>query len=118
MARHNAQGRAAEERALHHLQARGLRLLDRNFRSRGGEIDLIMRQGNLLVFVEVRYRQNSNFGSPFETVTTTKQRRLITTAAHYLQQQRLDLPCRFDVVGITGAQLEQVEWIQDAFQPQ
>lgn len=116
MARHNAQGRAAEERALHYLQARGLRLRERNFRMRGGEIDLIMQQGEVLIFIEVRYRKSSHYGSPAETVTATKQRRLTAAAAHYLQRRGLNLPCRFDVIGITGPDQEQLEWIRDAFQ--
>lgn len=101
---------------MRHLQGQGLQLLERNFRSRGGEIDLIMRQANTLVFVEVRYRQSCHYGSPLETVTAAKQRRLSTAAALYLQQRNLNLPCRFDVVGISGAQQETIEWIQDAFQ--
>jgi putative endonuclease len=115
MARHNAQGSAAEERAMRHLQAQGLRLLERNLRNHGGEIDLIMRQADILVFVEVRFRQSRRFGSAAETVTPAKQRRLIAAAALYLQKNRLDLPCRFDVVAITGPQ-EEIEWIRDAFQ--
>ena len=117
MARHNAQGSAAEEKALRHLQARGLALLERNFRTQGGEIDLIMRQAQTLVFIEVRYRQSHDYGTPAETVTKTKQRRLTTAAARYLQQRNLDLPCRFDVVGISGPGQERIDWIQNAFQP-
>jgi putative endonuclease len=116
MARHNAQGSAAEERAMRYLQARGLRLVERNYRSRSGEIDLIMRQANTLVFVEVRYRRSRRFGSAVETVTPTKQRRLIRAASGYLQRHNLDLPCRFDVVGVSGPQQEEIEWISDAFQ--
>lgn len=93
-----------------------MRLLERNFRSRGGEIDLIMRQGETLVFIEVRYRRSRDYGSPLETVTQTKQRRLIAAASHYLQRRNLDLPCRFDVVGISGSGQERIEWIRDAFQ--
>jgi hypothetical protein len=69
MAEHNLQGSHAEERALQHLLARGLRLRERNFRTRAGEIDLIMQQGDALVFVEVRYRRSRDFGSAVETVT-------------------------------------------------
>jgi putative endonuclease len=116
MAEHNLQGSHAEERALQHLLARGLRLRERNFRSRAGEIDLIMQQGDTLVFVEVRYRRSRDFGSAVETVTPSKQRRLLATAAYYLQRHRLDLACRFDVVGICGAQQEEIVWIQNAFQ--
>ena len=101
---------------MQHLQTQGLRLLDRNFRSRTGEIDLIMQQEQTLVFVEVRFRQTCDYGSPAETVTPHKQQRLISAAMHYLQQQGLDLPCRFDIVAISGARQERIEWIQDAFQ--
>ena len=100
---------------MEHLQAQGLRLLERNFRSRGGEIDLIMQQGDTLVFVEVRFRQSSDYGSPAETVTAAKQQRLINTASHYLQRRGRELPCRFDIVAITGARQERIEWFQDAF---
>jgi putative endonuclease len=101
MARHNAQGSAAEDLAMQHLLAQGLRLIERNFRTRVGEIDLIMQQGKTLVFVEVRFRQSRNYGSPAETVTAQKQERLFHTAAHYLQRHGLDRPCRFDIVAIS-----------------
>ena len=112
-----AQGTAAEELALDYLQARGLTLVMHNFRCRGGELDLIMRDGESLVFVEVRSRRHSRYGTPAESVTRVKQQRLIRAAAFYLQRQRLDLPCRFDVVAIlTADDAPQVEWIRDAFQ--
>ena len=112
-----AQGTAAEDFALRYLEARGLKLVERNFRCRVGELDLILRDGGELVFVEVRSRRSSRFGTPAESVTRTKQQRLLRAAAFYLQRQRLDLPCRFDVVAIlqTGAE-PRVEWIRDAFQ--
>jgi putative endonuclease len=116
MARHNAQGSAAEEQAMHHLQRRGLRLVQRNFRTSRGEIDLIMREGKTLVFVEVRYRHSHHYGSALESVTPDKQQRLIATASSYLQQRKLDLPCRFDVIGVSGPQQERIEWVRDAFQ--
>jgi putative endonuclease len=116
MARHNAQGSAAEELAMRHLQGKGLRLKERNFRTRVGEIDLIMQQAQTLVFVEVRFRQSSNYGSPAETVTPHKQQRLIRAAMHYLQRQGLDQPCRFDIVAISGSRQQTIEWIQNAFQ--
>ena len=112
-----AQGTAAEDLALRYLEARGLALVTRNFRCRGGELDLILRDGGQLVFVEVRSRRSSQFGTPAESVTRTKQQRLLRAAAVYLQRQRLDLPCRFDVVAILQADDEpRVEWIRDAFQ--
>lgn len=99
-----------------HLQAQGLRLKERNYRARGGEIDLIMQQGDTLVFVEVRFRQSVDYGSPAETVTRHKQLRLINAASQYLQRHRLDMPCRFDIVAISGSRQERIEWIQNAFQ--
>jgi len=116
------QGDAAEEMALHYLQRHGLRLIERNFHCKLGELDLIMRDSTHLVFVEVRSRRSMRFGRPVETVAHRKQQRLLRSAAFYLQKHRLDLPCRFDIVGISPhsdsvqADSVQVEWIKDAFQ--
>ena len=101
-----AQGTAAEDLALRYLEARGLNLVTRNFRCRTGELDLIMRDGEQLVFVEVRSRRHARYGTPAESVTRTKQQRLLRAAAFYLQRQRLDPPCRFDVVAILQAEGE------------
>jgi len=112
-----AQGTAAKELARRYLEAHGLTLVARNFRCRVGELDLIMRDGEQLVFVEVRSRRHSRFGTPAESVTRIKQRRLLRAAAFYLQRQRLDIPCRFDVVAILQTGDEPcTEWIRDAFQ--
>lgn len=99
---------------MHLLLARGLTLVGRNFRCRVGEIDLIMRDGQVLVFVEVRYRRDQRHGTAAETVSRPKQRRFVAAARRYLQQHpaAARAPCRFDVVAITG---EQVEWIKGAF---
>lgn len=111
------QGAAAEHLALRYLEACGLQLVTRNFRCRGGELDLIMRDGEQLVFVEVRSRRYSHFGTPAESVTRAKQQKLLRAAAFYLQRQELDLPCRFDVVAILpSADEPHIEWIRDAFQ--
>ena len=112
-----AQGDAAENEALQYLQRHGLHLVERNYHCKPGEIDLVMRDGSSLVFVEVRSRRNTRFGSPVETVVARKQQRLVRAAAHYLQYHKLDLPCRFDVIGICrDSDTVQVEWIKDAFQ--
>ena len=108
------QGTAAEDLACQYLEAQGLTLLKRNYRCRIGELDLIMQDGDYLVFVEVRSRHDSCHGTPAETITKTKQRRLIKTAAHYLQKTRADAPCRFDVVAVH--QTDHLEWIKNAFQ--
>ncbi len=108
-----SQGEQAEQRACDYLQSRGVHLVDRNVHCRFGEIDLIMQQGEQLLFVEVKYRRRSGFGGAAAAVTASKQRKLRQTAQWYLQQKHWgERPCRFDVVAIDG---EQFTWIQDAF---
>lgn len=106
-------GREAEDRAESMLSSAGLRTVARNYRCRGGEIDLVMRDGRHLIFVEVRYRSSRAFGSAAASVDADKQRKLILAAQHYLLENRWQGPCRFDVVtfdrGLGG------RWIRDAF---
>ncbi len=111
-------GAEVEAMALVFLQAEGLKLVCRNYRCRRGEIDLIMLDGAILVFIEVRYRKNSHFGSAAESITSSKQRRITTAAAHYLQHNTgaASMPCRFDVVAVTLAEHKNLDWIKDAFQ--
>ena len=104
-------GREAEDRAARYLERGGLRLVERNFRVRGGEIDLICRDGKGLVFVEVRQRSRSDFGGAAASITTSKQRRIILAAQHYLAGQP-ECDCRFDCVLIEG---ERLEWLKNAF---
>jgi len=87
--------------------------LVQNYRCRRGEIDLVMREAGTLVFVEVRFRSSTRFGTPAETVDIRKQRRLAAAAAHYLQRHPTNLPCRFDVIAVSGT--NQIDWIRDAF---
>jgi len=113
-------GRAAENAAERHLKSTaGLALVQRNFRWRGGEVDLVMRDGDTLVFVEVRYRGDERHGGAFASVDRHKQRRIITTAERYLQQHRqwARLPCRFDVVGVSGDDQAgyRCQWLRAAF---
>ena len=111
-----ALGNAAETQALCYLQAQGLVLVQRNFRCRTGELDLIMRDAETLVFVEVRSRRSAQYGSPAESITPSKQYKLFSAASAYLQHQDVDLPCRFDVIAILkSAKQTQIEWIKDAF---
>ena len=115
-----ARGAAAERLAGAWLRRRGLRPLEVNYRCRAGEIDLVMRDRNTLVFVEVRYRGRGSFGSGAESVNRTKQLRLIKAASRYLQQhpQWADGLCRFDVVSLSGDEGNpEVEWIRHAFEP-
>ncbi|MCP4302908.1 MAG: YraN family protein [Gammaproteobacteria bacterium] len=112
-------GDKAEQRALHFLIREGLKPVTRNFRSRGGEIDLIMLHGDCLTFVEVRYRSSTRFSSPAPTVDGYKQRKLLRTAAMFLASERhfARHTVRFDVVAIVGGVGGTIEWIQDAFRP-
>ena len=107
-------GKEAELRAEHWLARSGLRLLQRNYRCRGGEIDLIMRDGELLVFIEVRYRAGNTHGGALASVGTHKRQRLILAAQHYLQTSAWRGPCRFDVIGFEGDHVQPL-WIRDAF---
>ena len=109
-------GAAAEELACDHLLRHGLTLVERNFRVRGGEIDLILRDGDTLVFGEVRYRRSNRFGRPEETVGSAKQRRLIHAARHYLQRHAPDSRARFDVIAVSPETAGYaIQWIRDAF---
>jgi putative endonuclease len=106
-------GAAAEDAALAYLSQRGLSLVERNFRCRGGEIDLVMRDGEALVFVEVRRRASSRFGGAAASIDAGKRARLMVAAQTYLQRYRMPPACRFDVVAIDG---DAVSWIRNAFE--
>ena len=113
------QGRAKERLAEQFLMAQGLDPLSRNYRSRFGEIDLIMNDGPFIVFVEVRYRKGCRYGTPSETIDHNKRARIVRTAQQYLSRHcEVEPPCRFDVVSIVenspDSQL-QMDWITDAF---
>lgn len=112
-------GSAAESLACDYLQQHGLVLLERNYRAAHGELDLIMRDHDHVVFVEVRFRRNHRFGSGADTVSRAKQDKLIRTALYYLQRHpRLaKQPLRFDVVSVhTMDGQANMDWIRDAFQ--
>ncbi|MGV8891918.1 MAG: YraN family protein [Burkholderiaceae bacterium] len=94
-----------------YLLAQGQTLLQRNFRCKGGEIDLVMQENQVLVFVEVRRRTNLRHGGAAASVTRSKQARLIIAAQVYLQRYRMPPACRFDVIAIDG---EHLEWLQNA----
>lgn len=107
-------GHAVEQRACAYLQDRGLHLVHRNYENDYGEIDLIMRDGNETVFVEVRSRNSSDYGTALESVDDHKQKKIIRAALGYLYEHSLfdKINCRFDVVSIDGTQWE---WTIDAF---
>ena len=114
-------GEQQEKIAARYLTEQGLQLICMNYQNKLGEIDLIMRAAGELVFVEVRYRRSSRFGSAVESVDYRKQRKLWRTAQCYLKTLHLTnrIPCRFDVLGISpgkSGQSLQFDWIQGAFQ--
>ena len=105
------EGDAGEQRALAYLRQQGLIELARNFRCKGGEIDLVMQEGEVLVFVEVRKRADRRFGGAAASVTARKQARLVHAAQRYLQRYRRPPACRFDVVAIDGGE---ISWLKNA----
>jgi len=107
-------GNKAEQQASKHLQSHGLKLLEKNFSTKAGEVDLIMRDGETLVFVEVRYRKNTDFGGAAASVTTKKQQRIIKAALAYQQKHMPQSSMRFDVVAIEGDNGD-IDWITSAF---
>jgi len=111
-----SKGKQAEKLACEYLIKQGLSFLEKNYYCRQGEIDLIMNDNNTLIFVEVRYRKNNHYGGAKESVTHKKQKKLHTTALHYMQKHGHDRPARFDVIAITGEHSQcSFEWIQNAF---
>ncbi|PIP80527.1 MAG: YraN family protein [Gammaproteobacteria bacterium CG22_combo_CG10-13_8_21_14_all_40_8] len=116
-ASHLVQGSDAENLAEIYLHQQGLKTLERNFRCKVGEIDLIMLHNEYLVFVEVRLRTHQLVNA-LETVDAKKQAKIIKTAQLYLQnhQKFSERPCRFDVIGFDALQVDRIQWIKDAFQ--
>lgn len=108
------EGSRAEDAALAYLQEQGLTLVERNYLCKGGEIDLIMQDGSMLVFVEVRKRSHTIFGGAAASVTPAKQRRLIKAAQHFLQRYRMPPACRFDVIAMDGDTMQWLKNVLDA----
>lgn len=109
-----ARGSKAEDIAAAWLQRRGLRLVERNWRCRLGELDLVLRDGTTLVFAEVRLRSSGRFGGAAASIDRRKQARLAAAAQLYLAG-RASSPCRFDVVVMSDASGADIEWIRNAF---
>ena len=95
------------------LKNNGIEIIKRNYYCKLGEIDIIALDGDTLVFIEVKYRKNANYGRATEVISATKQKKIIKTAKYYLMCNNTDRKIRFDVVGITG---NEIEWIQNAFE--
>lgn len=111
-----SRGRWAEDVAARHLTEHGLVCRERNFRSRYGEIDLVMQDGEILVFVEVRSRRGTGFLDPAESVDRAKRTRIARTADAWLRNRRAVPACRFDVVAVTGEpDAPGIRWVRDAF---
>ena len=110
----NPAGARAEELCAELFRGYGLRILERNWQCRHGEIDLIAEERGTLVFAEVRMRSTSHFGGAAESVTAAKRSRLLAAARLYLTR-RPEAACRFDVLLVTAGDAARIEWIRDAF---
>jgi len=114
-------GAWAEEIAWQHIQQQGWQLIKRNFFCKGGELDIIVRKGNVLAFVEVKYRKHHTMGGAIASLSHTKQRHLIHSAKVFLQRYPLlgNLDCRFDLIAISGSDSPhsqvQIQWLDNAF---
>ncbi|MBE0435647.1 MAG: YraN family protein [Methylomicrobium sp.] len=112
-AKHLVSGESAEEKAHRFLIEQGLKPVARNFRCRLGELDLIMKDRESLVIIEVRYRKSDRYGSALESVTPRKQSRIIAATRFYLSRHPSPCPIRFDVVAVSGD--ANIDWIKNAF---
>ena len=110
-------GIAAEELAAHYLAERGLAIVGRNYRCRLGEIDLIARDGDMLVFVEVRLRSSARFGGALASITAIKQRKLIAAAGLYLSRLPRTPRCRFDAILLDALDGRRIEWLRNVISP-
>jgi putative endonuclease len=109
-------GRDAEEMAARFLAARGVSIVARNFRCRGGEIDLVGRDDRVIVFVEVRLRRDPRYGGAAASVDAAKQRRIIVAARHWLaRNSSFDADCRFDCVLLDALDEARIDWLRNAF---
>lgn len=105
-------GQQAETLAQRYLEQQGLTFVERNVRYPFGEIDLVMRHQKYWVFVEVKFRSTNQFGGALQALSKAQIGRIRKAASHYLQIQRLDVPCRFDVIAMDEGQ---IHWLVDAF---
>ncbi len=111
---HLLQGERSEQQACHYLLKQGLLLIEKNFHSKYGEIDLIMSEDNILVIVEVRFRKSNKYGGALESISRKKQSRIIATTQYYLATHKVNSSVRFDV--ITMSNNTDIHWIKNAFQ--
>jgi len=111
----NKTGAQAEQLAAQYLQRQGLKLLQMNYACRHGEIDLVLQEGETLVFAEVRLRSNATFGGAAASIDARKQAKLLRTAQHYLSRLQRIPPCRFDAILLRTNDSNHIEWIKSAF---
>ncbi len=113
-------GEKAEDIAAAYLMRQGLKLIGRNYSCRFGEIDLIAQDKKMLVFIEVRYRKNGQFGGARDSISFTKQQKIIRTAMFFLEDYFLQFgktpDCRFDCILLDKLLMTNIEWLQDAFE--
>jgi putative endonuclease len=114
---HLKRGKWAENEARHFLIQQGLKLICRNYSCQFGEIDIIMKHQDILVFIEVRFRKSNRYGSAAESITAAKQTKILNTANHYLVSNHHKGPIRFDAVTISPDKTGQncINWINNAF---
>lgn len=111
----NKAGVLAEQLAAQYLQQQGLKLLQTNYSCRFGEIDLILQDGETIIFTEVRLRSSQVFGGAAASIDARKQAKLVRTAQHYLSQLKRIPPCRFDAILMQSTNSENIEWVKNAF---
>ena len=118
MAIHNELGKKGEDEAVAYLQAQGYAILHRNWRAGRYELDIVAQKADALIVVEVKTRQNKNFGSPEDAVSSKKIRHIVASTDAYLKQYEIDLTVRFDIVTLVGTYPPfTIEHIKEAFYP-
>ncbi len=118
MAEHNELGRKGEEEAVRYLRSKGYRIVQRNWRYQGFEVDIVAETADFLVFVEVKTRITAQFGHPEDFVGKTKMRSMVEPADCFIKEHDSDKPVRFDIIGLVWNGREfALEHIDDAFLP-
>ena len=118
MAAHNELGKEGEDEAVRYLEARGYHICHRNWRSGRKELDIVAEHQGELIVVEVRTRRNQTYGTPEESISEAKIRRIVSSADAYVRKFCIDLPVRFDIISLTGTEKPwKIEHIVNAFYP-